>query len=217
MSSLRTLLVVLACALAPLAVAAGSPAPAPPDDPAPLLREDADDGRSLEGDLRELQARVAELRERASRSRARLAGLQELVTGEDAALGARARVRHRNEMGAGYALEAVTYALDGAPVFADANASGDLERRPELEVFAGRLAPGHHVLTAKLVYRAAADGQRVQVEASHAFDAKAGQLTTIQAVGHEKKGATAAGPAAIRFRVDAEPERAAPGAGAARR
>jgi hypothetical protein len=116
-------------------------------------------------------------------------------------------------------LESVTYALDGAPVFADTNATGELERRAELEVFAGRLTPGHHVLSAKLVYRAGAgaEAQRVQLDASHAFEAKAGQLTTVQAVGHEKKGAAVGDGAAIRFRVEAEPERAAPDAGTARR
>ena len=204
---------LLAFALAPSAAAA----PAPGTQAAEVLRGEALDERPVAEEARGIEARGAELRERISRSKARLAALQELVTGEDVAAGARALVRHRNEMGAAFTLEAVNFAIDGAPVFSETNATGELERKAELDVFAGRLEPGHHVLGVQLVYRAAAaqggEPQRVRLEAAHGFDVQAGRVTTVRATGHEKKGAKLEERPAVRFEVSAEAERAGAGGG----
>jgi hypothetical protein len=203
-------------ALALFATAASAAAPAGAARVELIRPEDDAQERSLDEEVRAVEARVVELRERISRTKARLAALQELVTGEDAAAGARAVVRHRNEMGASFVLESITCALDGAPVFAETNATGELERKAELEVFSGRLAPGPHVFDVRLVYRVAAgaDAERLKVDASHAFDVAAGKLTTVESSGHERRAAALAERAGVRWRVDAAPDRAGtPGGG----
>jgi hypothetical protein len=204
-------------------VVAGRALAAAPDGTAQvevIRGEDADEERPLDEEVRGIDARVADLRERIFGTKARLAALQELVTGEDAAVGARAVVRHRNEMGAGFVLESLAYAIDGSPVFSATNAAGELERSPEIEVFAGRLDPGAHVVAVRLVYRVAGDeARRVKIDATHRFDAQAGKVTTVLAAGHEKKGARLEEQAAVRWRTESSAERDAPpsGSGSGRR
>jgi hypothetical protein len=209
---------LLACVAAGRALAA---APAEGAAQVEVIRgEDEDAERPLDEEVRAIDARVADLRERIFGTKARLAALQELVTGEDAAVGARAVVRHRNEMGATFVLESIAYAIDGSPVFSASNAGGELERKPELDVFAGRLEPGHHVLAVRLVYRVAGEeARRVKVDATHAFEVLAGKVTTVHAAGHERKAARLEEQPAVRWRTESEAERAAPpsGSGGGRR
>jgi hypothetical protein len=208
---------LLACVVAGRALAA---TPDAPERVEVIRGEDEDEERPLDEEVRGIDARVADLRERIFGTKARLAALQELVTGEDAAVGARAVVRHRNEMGAGFVLESIAYAIDGSPVFSATNAAGELERKPELEVFAGRLEPGAHVLAVRLVYRVAGEeARRVKVDATHGFEVQPGKVTTVLAAGHEKKGARVEEQAGVRWRTESEAERAAPpsGSGGGRR
>src|SRR5689334_386176 len=137
------LLAVLSWVAAPaLAVAAG----AGPAEPRPAPED-------LDARLRGIEERVDALEDRILRTKARLATLQDMVVGGDLASGAKLVVVHRNEMGASYVLESATFALDGAPVFQEVDDGGALDRRSQLDVFAGRLAPGRHQLAVRLVYR----------------------------------------------------------------
>jgi hypothetical protein len=180
------------------APAASAPAPAA----APVQVEvvaPAERGRPVEEQVdlrvRTLQERVNELKEKIFRTKARLLTLQEMVIGGDITAGAKAVILHRNEMGASFVLEAATYSLDGAPVFTKVDQEGSLDRREEIEVFAGRLAPGNHQLSVKLTYRGHGygvfsylEGWRFKVQSSCTFDAGAGNVTTVKVVGYEKGG-----------------------------
>jgi hypothetical protein len=213
---------VFLCALSPVAAVAAGAAPAS------VPEKTADD---IDERTRALERRVDELRESVSRTRARLAALQEMVVGGDLGAGARVQVVHRNEMGGSYVLESAAFALDGATVFARVDAGGDLDRQAQLEVFAGRVAPGPHQLAARLVYRArgsglagARAGDRVEVRSSFAFEAARGVATAVRTTGFEKGGAGARldERAALRFESDARPEAprappAAPATGGAAR
>jgi uncharacterized small protein (DUF1192 family) len=146
-------------------------------------------------EVRSLQERVAELKERIYRTKARLLTLQELAIGGDVAARARAVLVHRNEMGSSFYLESISYALDGAPIFAKADVDGDLEKREEIEIFAGRVVPGHHQLSVHLVYRGHGsglfshlEGYRFKVQSSYAFDAEPGTVSSIKVVGFERGG-----------------------------
>jgi hypothetical protein len=184
------LLAVLSWVLAP-PIALGAPAVAAPG---PEAR--AGDG-DFDARLRRIEERVEALQEKVFRTKARLATLQEMVVGGDLASGSKVVVVHRNEMGASYVLESATFALDGAPVFQEVDDGGALDRRPQLDVFAGRVAPGRHQLVVRLVYRGkgggvppSRDGARFDVESSYAFDAKAAEVTTVNVAGFEKGGLT---------------------------
>jgi 3-oxoacyl-ACP reductase-like protein len=205
------LLTGLLCALAPAAAAAqaagkGSPPAAPPPAP-PAAAAAAADAADLE--VKSLEERVNELKERIHRSKARLQGLQEMAIGGDLAAGAKAAIVHRNEMGASFVLESATFALDGAPVYARSDAGGELDRRDEIPVFEGRLAPGSHQLAVRLVYRGRGGGgeaPRIKVQSAYTFLAEAGKLTRLAVVAVEKGGADIRDRPSVRYDLEARPD-----------
>jgi hypothetical protein len=148
-------------------------------------------------DVRSLEERVSDLKEKIFRTKARLINLQEIAIGGDVATGAKAVLVHRNEMGSSFYLESVAYALDGASVYAKADVDGDLEKREEFEIFSGPLAPGSHQLAVQLVYRGRGglfsymDRYKFRVQSSYSFNAEAGKVSTIRVVGFERGGITA--------------------------
>lgn len=196
----RVALGVLAvAALGALAPAAALAQKAPPAAQKPAPAESSLSPET-EVEIRTLEERVAELKEKVHRTKARLQGLQELAVGGDVSAGAKAVVVHRNEMGASFVLESASFAIDGAPVWVRADAGGDLDRRDEIPVFEGRLAPGSHQLALRLGYRGkAADAPRYQVQSAYTFVAEAGKLTRIQVVGFERAGGEAKDRPAVRY------------------
>lgn len=223
-----SLLVALLCALGPAATIAQTPGAgsAQPAAPAPVAAAPstvpaasaaAGPGTPTGGEvtgteleIRTLEARVEELKERIHRTKARLQGLEELAVGGDLSAGAKAIVVHRNEMGASYVLEAAAFALDGAPVWARADAGGALDRRDVLPVFEGRVAPGNHRLTLRLTYRGKGDGApRFQVESAYTFDAEPGKVTRVQIVGYERSASRPEERPAVRYELAARPEETA--------
>lgn len=166
------------------------PAAAAPDKP--LTADEAFQTR-----VRTLEEQVTDLKEKVFRTKARLMLLQETVLGGDVSAGARAVIFHRNEMGGSFVLESAQYLLDGAPIYTRTDADGDLSRRTELEIFNGRIIPGQHQLAVRLTYRGHGyglfsylDGYKFKVTSSHTFNAEAGKVTLIKAVGFEKGGVT---------------------------
>jgi hypothetical protein len=181
----------------------------PPADPS----RPADEAADLR--IRTLEARVQELKERILRTKARLLDLQDRVVGGELGSGARLAVFHKNDMGGSFVLESAAYALDGAPVFTQVDQGGDLDKRGELQVFAGRVAPGPHQVAVKLVYRGrgaglfgSAEGWRFKVQSSHAFQVEAGKATTVRVVGLERGGlgVDLKDRPSVRYDVEAQPE-----------
>ena len=119
-------LAALFCAVLPgpaLPQAAGSPPSADAARPATGAEEQS------ELEVRTLEERVSDLKEKIFRTKARLVNMQEMGIGGDIATGSKAVLVHRNEMGSSFYLESVAYALDGAPIYAKADVDGDLEKR----------------------------------------------------------------------------------------
>ncbi|PTL79215.1 dihydrolipoamide acetyltransferase [Vitiosangium sp. GDMCC 1.1324] len=176
-----------------------SPAPASSKPAAPAASgtpaQTADEAFNTR--VRTLEEQVVDLKEKVFRSKARLQLLQETVLGGDLSTGARAVLFHRNEMGDSFVLESVAYALDGAPIFTRTDENGDLAKRPELEIFNGRIVPGQHQVAVRLVYRGHGygvfsylEGYRFKVQSSYTFNAEPGKVTTVRVVGFEKGGLT---------------------------
>lgn len=178
------------CAAIPGLALAQAATSAPAKEPGPGARE------QNEGKARTLEERVSELKDKIFRTKARLMNLQQMVAGGDGgAAGSRTVLLHRNEMGPSFYLESATYALDGAPVYTKADADGDLERRPEFEIFSGAIAPGSHRVSVQLVYRGNGyglfsylAGYKFKVQSSYTFNAEPGKVNTIKVVGFEKGG-----------------------------
>ncbi len=216
MARSHSLLLVLWAAL-PAAVLAqtppadsGSPAAAPAaKGVASTAPQSADDLADLK--VKTLEERVNDLKEKIFRTKARLMNLQEMVIGGDVTSGARAVIFHRNEMGAQFVLESATYTIDGAPVYTKVDKEGDLDKREEFEIFNGRVVPGNHQVTVKLVYRGHGygvfsylDGYRFKVQSAYTFNAEPGKVTNVKVVGFEKGGITAElrDRPAVRYDVD---------------
>lgn len=172
---------------------AAPPAPAPgADTKGPQTADEAFTTR-----VKTLEEQVADLKEKIFRTKARLLLLQETVLGGDLSQGARAVLWHKNEMGSSFVLSSVAYALDGAPIFTKVDTNGDLDKRPEFEIFNGRIVPGQHQIAVRLEYRGHGygvfsylEGYKFKVQSSYTFNAEAGKITSVKIVGYEKGGFT---------------------------
>ena len=147
--------------------------------------------------VKTLEEKVVDLKEKIYRTKARLLLLQETVLGGDLSSGARAVLVHKNDMGGSFGLESVAYALDGAPILTRTDKDGDLAKRPEFEIFNGRIVPGQHQVAVRLVYRGRGfgvfsylEGYKFTVSSSYTFTAEPGKVTTVKVVGYEKGGIT---------------------------
>lgn len=160
-----------------------SPARSATDDPANALQ------------LRGLEERVNDLKERIFRSKARLILLRETVL-NSVISGAKAQIVHRNEMGSSFVLESASYSLDGAPIFNKTEGT-ELDQKDEIELFNGSIVPGNHNLSVFLVYRGNGygvfsylKGYKFKIKSSYTFTAEEGRITSIKAVAYEKGGFT---------------------------
>jgi len=147
--------------------------------------------------VKTLEEQVVDLKEKIYRTKARLLLLQETVLGGDLSTGARAVIYHRNEMGSGFILESVAYALDGAPIFTKVDVGGDLDKREEFEIFNGRIVPGNHQIAVRMVYRGSGygifkylEGYKFKLQSNQTFNAEGGKVTTLKVVGYDKGGLT---------------------------
>jgi hypothetical protein len=213
-------LVLCAISVAPFTVLAqqagvgGEPGSAPgklgEDTPAPgttgVNPQTADEAFTTR--VKTLEEQVVDLKEKIFRTKARLLLLQETVLGGDLSQGAGALIVHRNELSSIFALRAIAYALDGAPLHSAADKDGDLARREEFEIFNGRIVPGPHQLTVKMTYQGQGfgvfsyvDDYKFDVTASITFDAEPGKVTTLKAVAYDTGNITSQmkDRAAIRF------------------
>jgi len=166
--------------------------PSPGENTLPVTSDEAFQTR-----VKTLEEQVVDLKEKIYRTKARLLLLQETVLGGDLSSGARAVLVHKNDMGGSFALDSVAYALDGAPILTRTDKDGDLSKRPEFEIFNGRIVPGQHQVAVRLVYRGKGfgvfsylEGYKFTVSSSYTFSAEPGKVTTVKVVGYEKGGIT---------------------------
>lgn len=183
---------------------AGGPAAAPTAaavpalTAAPLTGGDAGADEAMTGEryqvrLRDLEARINELKEEIFRSKARLSLLAESVL-QNAVGGSRARITHQNEMGGTYRLVSLVYSLDGAPIVTR-RANEDealLTDERSLQVFNGQIGSGDHNLGVNLEYIGAGlpymKGYRFTVRSTQSFSVPEGKAIDIRVVGFEKGG-----------------------------
>ena len=166
--------------------------PSPGESALPVTSDEAFQTR-----VKTLEEQVVDLKEKIYRTKARLLLLQETVLGGDLSSGARAVLVHKNDMGGSFALDSVAYALDGAPILTRTDKDGDLSKRPEFEIFNGRIVPGQHQVAVRLIYRGKGfgvfsylEGYKFTVSSSYTFSAEPGKVTTVKIVGYEKGGIT---------------------------
>jgi hypothetical protein len=151
---------------------------------------------AVEARMRELRQGTWELESRVGDSHRRLAAIEMSMRGD--AGGARVAITQHNHAGPLYRLVEATYAIDGVPVFHQRDESGRLGAG-DLEVHAGAVAPGAHVLTVVLRYDGDGgavfryvDGYHFVVRGTHSFVVPEGQRMRlgVDAWAHPDQGYT---------------------------
>ena len=182
------------------AAAPANPAPAPPPPavapPVSTLPDTADEAFTTR--VKTLEEQIGDLKEKILLSKTRLQTLQEKVLGGDISSGARVVLLHHKELSSAFAMQSVSYALDGAPVKSRVNKDGELDKTAEFEVFNGPIIPGNHQVTVQMVLTAGTRGvfdyakdYQFTTLASFTFNAEAGKQTAVTVTAFEKGGFTA--------------------------
>jgi len=169
----------------------GKPAAAPPpaaegpkiDAPRGGLSEEEYDIK-----VRQLEEKVTGLKEKIFRTKTRLLLLREQVL-NDVIAEAKAVIHHVNDMGSDFKLEQVFYQLDGEKIYYQDNADGQLNKAEKIELFAGNVLPGNHVLSVEMRYRGDStvfgylNDYVFRLRANFTFYATKGKVTKVKAVG----------------------------------
>lgn len=169
--------------------AAGGPAVPIPDKPAM-------DGATYAVRLRDLEARVDELKDQIRRSHTRLALLSDTILSGGAA-GSRAEVLFHNEMSSAFRLIQALFVVDGAVQYNRQDDTGALADQKEIPIFSGAIPPGDHTVQVKLKFQGNGygvftylRGYKFDVTSAHSFTSIEGKTLTLVATALEKGGVT---------------------------
>ena len=154
---------------------------------------------SIYRELKTVESDVNSLKEKVFRSKARLLLLEEKVI-RGVVSGAKAVIRHMNNLGPAYALESITYYFDGNPIYqaTDVGSAGALSKQKKSEIFEANIPPGNHTLSVTGVIRGRGTGlfaylsdYTFQFSSSYSFVAADGKTARLDAVLFKKGGALA--------------------------
>jgi hypothetical protein len=168
---------------------AGGPAVPIPDKPAM-------DGATYSVRLRDLEARVDELKDQIRRSHTRLALLSDTILSGGAA-GSRAEIVFRTEMSSAFRLIQAIVIVDGAVQYNRADETGALADQKEIPIFNGSIPPGDHTVQVKLKFQGNGygvftylKGYKFDIQSAHQWTAVEGKTIGLIAVALEKGGVT---------------------------
>jgi hypothetical protein len=180
-------------------VAASAPAGAPPSA---LKAANADpakgkmDGATYAVRLRDLEARVDELKEQIRRSHTRLSLLSDTILSGGVG-GARTSIRFQNDMSGAFRLTRALFVLDGAVQYNKQDDTGALSGQKEIPIFKGSITPGDHTLQVLLRLRGHGygvfsylRGYQFEVKQTHSFSVTEGKEVDLDVIAWEKGGVT---------------------------
>jgi hypothetical protein len=154
------------------------------------------DGATYAVRLRELEARVDELKDQIRRSHTRLALLSDTILSGGAA-GSRAEISLNNEMSSAFRLIRALVVVDGAVQYNRSDDTGALADQKEVPIFSGSVPPGDHTVQVLLNFQGNGygvftylRGYKFEVKSSHSFTAVEGKTLTLTATALEKGGVT---------------------------
>ena len=180
---------------APLATGDGGSALA--NGPAvPIPEKGAMDGATYSVRLRDLEARVDELKDQIRRSHTRLALLSDTILSGGAA-GSRAEVLFKNEMSSAFRLTRALFVVDGAVQYNRADDTGALADQKEIPIFSGSIPPGDHTVQVVLNFQGNGygvftylRGYKFEVKSAHSFTSVEGKTLSLISTALEKGGVT---------------------------
>jgi len=173
-------------------VASGSSAPI-----APVATGSAGmDGATYNVRLRDLEARVDELKDQIRRSHTRLALLSDTILSGGAA-GSRSEINYHNEMSSAFRLVRALFVLDGAVQYNRQDDTGALADQKDIPIYSGSITPGDHTMSALLTFQGNGygvftylRGYKFEVKSSHSFTAVEGKTLSVTATSYESGGVT---------------------------
>ena len=170
-------------------IAAGGPA-------VPIPEKGAMDGATYSVRLRDLEARVDELKDQIRRSHTRLALLSDTILSGGAA-GSRAEVLFKNEMSSAFRLTRALFVVDGAVQYNRADDTGALADQKEIPIFSGSIPPGDHTVQVLLNFQGNGygvftylRGYKFEVKSAHSFTSVEGKTLSLISTALEKGGVT---------------------------
>ncbi len=176
--------------------AAMAVAPTQPSGASGTMANGTMDGATYAVRLRDLEARVDELKDQIRRSHTRLALLSDTILSGGAA-GSRAEISFANEMSSAFRLSRALVVLDGAVQYNRADDTGALADQKEIPVFSGSVPPGDHTVQVLLNFQGNGygvftylRGYKFEVKSNHSFTAVEGKTLTLTATALEKGGVT---------------------------
>lgn len=181
---------------------ATSPSGATPPSSNALAPDDAAvakpklDGATYAVRLRDLEARVDELKEQIRRSHTRLSLLSDTILSGGVG-GARASIRFQNDMSGAFRLTRALFVLDGAVQYNKQDDTGALSGQKEIPIFKGSITPGDHTLQVLLRLRGHGygvfsylRGYQFEVKQTHSFTVTEGKEVDLDVIAWEKGGVT---------------------------
>jgi hypothetical protein len=178
------------------AVPGSSAAPVGSGPAVPIPDKPAMDGATYAVRLRDLEARVDELKDQIRRSHTRLALLSDTILSGGAA-GSRAEVLFKNEMSSAFRLTRALVVVDGAVQYNRSDESGALADQKEIPIFNGSMPPGDHTVQIVLNFQGNGygvftylRGYKFEVKSAHSFTAVEGKTLSLIATALEKGGVT---------------------------
>jgi hypothetical protein len=178
------------------AVAGTTAAPAGSGPAVPIPDKPAMDGATYAVRLRDLEARVDELKDQIRRSHTRLALLSDTILSGGAA-GSRAEVVFKNEMSSAFRLTRALFVVDGAVQYNRQDDTGALADQKEIPIFNGSMPPGDHTVQVVLNFQGNGygvftylRGYKFEVKSAHSFTSVEGKTLALVATALEKGGVT---------------------------
>ena len=154
------------------------------------------DGATYAVRLRDLEARVDELKDQIRRSHTRLALLSDTILSGGSA-GSRAEVQFANEMSSAFRLTRALVVIDGTVQYNRQDETGALAEQKEIPIFSGSVPPGDHTVQVLLNFQGNGygvftylRGYKFEVKSSHSFTSVEGKTLTLTATALEKGGVT---------------------------
>jgi hypothetical protein len=176
--------------------AAGGSAPVAGGPAVPIPEKGAMDGATYSVRLRDLEARVDELKDQIRRSHTRLALLSDTILSGGAA-GSRAEVLFHNEMSSAFRLTRALFIVDGAVQYNRADDTGALADQKEIPIFSGSIPPGDHTVQVVLNFQGNGygvftylRGYKFEVKSAHSFTSVEGKTLSLISTALEKGGVT---------------------------
>jgi hypothetical protein len=154
------------------------------------------DGATYAVRLRDLEARVDELKEQIRRSHTRLSLLSDTILSGGVG-GSRASIIFQNDMSGAFRLTRALFVLDGAVQYNKQDDTGALSGQKQIPIFKGSIAPGDHTLQVLLRLRGHGygvfsylRGYQFEVKQSHSFSVTEGKEVDLDVIAWEKGGVT---------------------------